>query len=180
MENKHITILSHKQNILCVDNHGKSFQIKHQQGYQDVPAWCAETATFEYAVKGGLIVVIEVKQGGVAAAPEPEPENSFGRKPDVPTVEYVMSRGYSQEAAEKIVAEEQAKSDEGIWPYGAKLPVDYIPLAPPADVPVVPPGDPAAPNADGEDGEENEDPASEQSDAPNATPGRRTRGAVKK
>ena len=167
MEKQTITILSHKQNILCIDERGKSHQIKHQQGYQEVPAWCADTPTFQYAVKGGLIVVIEVKQGGVAAAePAPEPESSLARKPDVPTVEFVISRGYSQEVAEKIVAQEQAKSDEGVWPYGTKLPADYIPEAPKESAPpdrADAGSSSSAPNADNAD-------AGDQPDAPNSAP----------
>jgi len=69
------------------------------------------------AVKRAVEAVVEAVSGdGEPADGEPE-----GKAPGaVPTVDDVVAAGYDREAAPLIVAQEQAKADAGLEPYGKK------------------------------------------------------------
>jgi hypothetical protein len=71
----------------------------------------------------GLVLV---EQGAAEEVPAPEERNP-------PTLETVLAAGYSQEAAEGIVAEEARKFANGEKPYGDKEPTEPPEPAPPVE-----------------------------------------------
>lgn len=104
-----INILANKT-LLFMEGEGaesRHLQVNQKAGIQSVQAWIANTPTFEPAKRDGSLMVIS---GRSTLAPQLLP----------PTVDEVIAqRSCSQQEAEKIVAAETVKFNQGEYPYPA-------------------------------------------------------------
>jgi hypothetical protein len=114
------------ENAATINSHTVTVDPKPE--FQEVPDWVENTPTYRAALKAGLVFKVKVEDKQIAQefitdVPEALGEGEEAPPPSTgellpPTLARVLKAGYSQEAAEKIVAEERRKFIMLEKPYG--------------------------------------------------------------